>query len=113
MRGTILVIILLLASFANSQECGPHGYNCIYVGDPVLVRFSYEGGLNGWDGWIVAGEKEGQNSLSVANNMFLVVSRGLQEFEKPSKRKLKLWETFEAPRGVLVSPVKGRVSFPA
>jgi hypothetical protein len=101
-------LLLALMVLVVGGECGLPAWPCYEIGMPVPILFEYAGEDEGWDGSIGWIEIGGKRSLSVANACFLVVTRGLGEFEPPTSGKtvhVSSWRHNPPPRGELVPPV--------
>lgn len=78
---TILVAVLACCTCGAAPLADKTvGAPAFAIGDPIRVVFRYDGGLDGWDGAIIAGERNGEPHMTISNSAEFVFTRGSGEF---------------------------------
>jgi hypothetical protein len=106
----LLGLYISLANYANAQPIGAPAYR---MGEPILIQFTYDGGIRGWDGSISVGENNDGPLLSISNGAYLIVSKGTHKFKAgnwDTKKFGYYWQTQKALHGDLVPPVLSRIN---
>ena len=105
MRAIYVALCLML--FGSIASAEPVGLPAFRVGDPIYFTFSYEGGIDGWDGEVSGTSMRGRPCLVTSNSVFMVLTKGRQPFVTEQHERgttIPLWKTMEAKHGVLVEP---------
>ena len=105
-----LITVLALGVAEAGLAAGQQGWPCYIAGAPIRLVLEYTGGVEGWDAGIGENVFHNREVLVTWGQGFLVVTRGLGEFDAQGDKRGELLAP-APPRGVIVAPKKDRQTF--
>jgi len=107
-----LILVSVVSPVMAGQSLGSQLTLPSYkLGEPIMLRFAYDGQIEDWDAGLNFGATEDGPLVHLANQGVFVVSVGIGPFKSrvvSSRNTYMGWELLEAPRGRVVEPYNVR-----